>query len=653
MSAGGGRGALSPWLPVLILLASCGGDEGTGPQVDPDQVAEVRITAPFNQVALDHELLLRAFAYNGEGIVLAAAFTWDASDPDVVGLDRGIVTGLQLGSVVVTATTGGVSGSFAVEVVNVLRPVAPEGAAAAVTGSDVTLTWVDRAAYEDGFIIQRAAWSPGATYGDDDLHEVGRVGPDVTSFVDVAPDPNGHWIYRVGAFNLNGDAFGSLTGEVRTGTLSVDPVLLPAAFRGLGWTGAVTASGGSGPHDWSVVAGELPGGITLAADGTLSGTPVEVGADTVTLRATSGPEFQEVGVALPVSLPLADVALGSEHACALDLEGAVHCWGSNLEGQFGVLPAAPLPDLPVPQGGSARYSSVHAGGDVSCALTSDGAATCWGSGNLGDGRGDVVASAPVAVSGGHAFQTLSGGETAWCGVTLTGTGYCWGDNLHGQLEDSLLAGSAVPVPVAAGHELRTIGVGQEHVCALTTEGATLCWGDNFFGQLGNPTRERFDTAVVVTEAPVFSELRIGPYYSCGLEPGGRTSCWGYNSRGQLGSGDPVSTVHFGPRPVAGEPPFDLLAAGGIFACGSAGGELSCWGERLHDGFPVVQDVEPRFLSNQFDFVRLVAGADRVCGLEADGKYYCWGRWGLGDGLQTDRGEPVRESSRIVPPDPGG
>ena len=46
------------------------------------------------------------------------------------------------------------------------------------------------------------------------------------------------------------------------------------------------ANGGSPPFSWTVTAGALPGGLTLAPDGTLSGTPTVVGPFNFTVKAT-------------------------------------------------------------------------------------------------------------------------------------------------------------------------------------------------------------------------------------------------------------------------------------------------------------------------------------------------------------------------------
>ncbi len=49
---------------------------------------------------------------------------------------------------------------------------------------------------------------------------------------------------------------------------------------------SLSASGGTEPYAFDLASGRLPAGLTLAADGTLSGTPTQEGEFTVTVRAT-------------------------------------------------------------------------------------------------------------------------------------------------------------------------------------------------------------------------------------------------------------------------------------------------------------------------------------------------------------------------------
>ena len=69
--------------------------------------------------------------------------------------------------------------------------------------------------------------------------------------------------------------------------LQVTSASLQEATAGTPYSAALAASGGSG-YSWSISAGSLPTGLTLGADGTISGTPASGGSYTVTVKVTSG-----------------------------------------------------------------------------------------------------------------------------------------------------------------------------------------------------------------------------------------------------------------------------------------------------------------------------------------------------------------------------
>ena len=56
-------------------------------------------------------------------------------------------------------------------------------------------------------------------------------------------------------------------------TLTITADSLPAATQATAYSEALSASGGESPYTWSVVAGALPAGLSLAANGQVTGTP--------------------------------------------------------------------------------------------------------------------------------------------------------------------------------------------------------------------------------------------------------------------------------------------------------------------------------------------------------------------------------------------
>ncbi|HYP08848.1 MAG TPA: putative Ig domain-containing protein [Bryobacteraceae bacterium] len=55
---------------------------------------------------------------------------------------------------------------------------------------------------------------------------------------------------------------------------------------GQGYSASLSATGGTPPYSWSVSAGSLPAGLTLASNGSISGTPTTAGTSTFTARVT-------------------------------------------------------------------------------------------------------------------------------------------------------------------------------------------------------------------------------------------------------------------------------------------------------------------------------------------------------------------------------
>lgn len=97
-----------------------------------------------------------------------------------------------------------------------------------------------------------------------------------------------------GSFNWTVTATdaGSMTGAraytmtISAPTIGITPTTLPNPTQGASYSAALSASGGTAPYTFSVVAGALPVGMTLNSDGTVSGTPSSAGPYAFTVEAT-------------------------------------------------------------------------------------------------------------------------------------------------------------------------------------------------------------------------------------------------------------------------------------------------------------------------------------------------------------------------------
>ena len=247
------------------------------------------------------------------------------------------------------------------------------------------------------------------------------------------------------------------------------------------------------------------------------------------------------------------VSAGIDHTCALTAGNGVRCWGANDEGQVGdgtnVTRLVPV-DV---SGLTRRQRVVQAGYRFACALDVVGAVRCWGSNatrGLGDG-GAAARNVPGLVSGlSSGVAALGVGVNHACVIDAAGAVLCWGDNAFGQLGNGAAGPEAarVPVPVQGlpGPAVM-IAAGGGHSCAVVGA-AVYCWGWNVQGQLGDGTITDRLTAVAVGGLPgVPTVLTLGDVSSCALMVNGEALCWGGNDRGQLGIGD--TSARLVPTPV--------------------------------------------------------------------------------------------------------
>jgi alpha-tubulin suppressor-like RCC1 family protein len=214
----------------------------------------------------------------------------------------------------------------------------------------------------------------------------------------------------------------------------------------------------------------------------------------------SGYPCSTTPVAVAGGLTFVAVSAGAVHSCGLTAGGAAWCWGFNQNGgQLGD-GSTTNRNSPVAVTGGLTFTAVSAGGDHTCGVATGGAAYCWGLNLYGElGTGSVTgpqqcsglyacSTTPVAVSGGLTFSSVSAGEQHSCGVTTAGQAYCWGLNAFGQLGNGSTTDSSSPVAVSGGLTFVSVSAGlgnAPHSCGLTTGGVIYCWGSNYSGQLGN------------------------------------------------------------------------------------------------------------------------------------------------------------------------
>ncbi|MDH3316128.1 MAG: hypothetical protein OER43_10220 [Gammaproteobacteria bacterium] len=296
-----------------------------------------------------------------------------------------------------------------------------------------------------------------------------------------------------------------------------------------------------------------------------------------------------------------DIAAGWAHACALERESRVWCWGNAvLNGH-----EADSEEL-VPVRGLDDIKAIFAGPLGTCAVNSIGRAVCWGADfQQTEERGELVDSAqPFEVEGLPPVTQIAIGYVHVCGLSIVGDVYCWGQNPRGELGNGTDRGSAVPLKVQGIKKAVVIGAGVNNTCAVEAGGAVSCWGTDNQG-IGSGAGFVINSKVPQF-VPNIRDIRAvanGRNYVCGLNRGGGVQCWG-------------STLAM---PTQDSPqirlPIVQMDVGAFKGCVVyQGGTLQCWN---------YDDRTPRVDARLKKVRKVSVGGDvNACVLLASGSVHC-------------------------------
>lgn len=331
------------------------------------------------------------------------------------------------------------------------------------------------------------------------------------------------------------------------------------------------------------------------------------------------------------------VAAGDDFSCALRNDGTVVCWGADDAGQLGDNGAAAGTRLPSPVIGlTAGVRSIAARGRHACALDEDDLVWCWGNnenGQLGDGTA-ISKPSPELVPDLTDVIAIATGRAHSCAATRIGGLRCWGDDADNQIAGT--DSPADPVPIVG--QATAVAAGDRHTCAIDRpDGAIYCFGANDMGQLGVPMTSGFPTRVGPFD--VVRAIAAGGAFSCALTVDDAVFCWGDHRWGQLGMGGAV--IRPTPVRVPDVVAATAVGAGGAHTCvvapaadGSGVPGISCWGAnqagQLGDGMLV--DSGKRVTTiRQLGATAVATGGAHTCAVTTanDGDLECWGQAGSG------------------------
>lgn len=114
--------------------------------------------------------------------------------------------------------------------------------------------------------------------------------------IDVSDLTTGSGALAAGAKVLVGTYPGGTSPETSANNFALEEIdqplsivtgaTLPGGIQGVSYSVTLSATGGRSPYDWTITSGGLPGGLNLAGDGEISGTPSAAGTFSFTATVT-------------------------------------------------------------------------------------------------------------------------------------------------------------------------------------------------------------------------------------------------------------------------------------------------------------------------------------------------------------------------------
>jgi alpha-tubulin suppressor-like RCC1 family protein/Tfp pilus assembly protein PilE len=300
--------------------------------------------------------------------------------------------------------------------------------------------------------------------------------------------------------------------------------------------------------------------------------------------------------ALPVAVSNAGTGLwkqmdtGNWHACGIQSDDTLWCWGSNHYGQTTV----GTKTVPT-KVGTMTWKHITAGDMSTCGIQTDNTAWCWGfngSGQVGNGASGGNITTPTAVSGGGSWSVIETGgnvnyagdpahDGSTCGIKTDGTLWCWGANTYGQLGINSTTNQSTPQQVLVGTTWKVITVGETNACAIKSDDTMWCWGQGAGYRNGdNTTTNRLVPTQIGTATWRTMSSGGSPAqtqnHTCAIKTDDTMWCWGGGALGEGGDND--WTANMVPEAVTGGGAWEAVSSGNQASCGvKSDGTLWCWG----------------------------------------------------------------------------
>jgi alpha-tubulin suppressor-like RCC1 family protein len=292
---------------------------------------------------------------------------------------------------------------------------------------------------------------------------------------------------------------------------------------------------------------------------------------------------------------------GWEHACGIDSEGKVHCFGSNPDGRS----TPPKQDVKVVQ--------VGCGINFSCSLDEEGAIACWGAGSDESVLDMYNQTQSVPPKGTFKQIAIGAGGFHGCAIDDNDAVQCWGGGALDKPADAKGNFGQARPPEGA---FKRIAAGEAHTCGILTSGEITCWGGHGDGCF--PPYD-YDCGQITPPEGVFTDLAAGELHNCALREDGSATCWGKgladtpcvpdSGLGEFDCGQGLIPPELQMR-------IKRIRAGNLHTCVITDDyDAVCW------GWNSAKQIEAPIL---YAFSQVVGGDQFSCGWATDSTVQCWG-----------------------------
>ena len=339
------------------------------------------------------------------------------------------------------------------------------------------------------------------------------------------------------------------------------------------------------------------------------------------------------------------VMFGNGFACSVNSGKTELCAGDDTYGSLGT-GAYKYSDTPlnvqyantITQVNNFIATSTGQSASHACGIDVNANLWCWGYNSNGQlGNGTITNSVgAVKVSGISNVKQVVVGGAHTCALTTLGDIYCWGAGTYGQLGLGYKPSANVyfPTKIQSGAtKYSTIAAGAFSTCAVNVTGGVQCWGRNGSALGDGLTSDRMSPTNLVGYTSGVSDIAMGGVY-CIILTSGSLKCWGSGANGLIGNGL-TGTINVPTQVVGLTSNVTQVSVSSLTACAVMSNALYCWGQYVGDGTTYQRNSPVKIsgsnylpLSINIGFVA-VGGGGACAAPAGGGTLYCWGRNGFG------------------------